>query len=139
MSSIRRQINIAAPSRAVWRMITTADGWASWYADEARFDGRDGGRVTLVGEDDDGNPLEEVGLVVTWRPTSRLVIRWDSNSPAPTKGTEITFNIARDGDETRVSLVHAGAGILEDEEGRKALDLTWRRALSSLREALEEG
>lgn len=137
MSSIRRQINISASPTTVWRALTTADGWKSWYADDARIDGRAGGRVVLTTEDDDGNPVEEVGIIHTWRPTSRLEIAWDNNSKAVTKGTRVTFNIARDGEETRLSLIHAGTGVLEDAAGAKALDDAWRRALTALREGLE--
>ncbi|MCB9759019.1 MAG: SRPBCC domain-containing protein [Alphaproteobacteria bacterium] len=138
MSAIRRQINIAAPTRTVWNMLTTSDGWCAWYADQARVDGRKGGRVVLTIEDDDGNPVDEVGTIHTWRPTSRLEISWDSSSPAVTKGTRLTFNLARDGDETRVALIHGGAGVLEDPEGRAELDKTWRRALKALQSALED-
>lgn len=136
MASIRRQINIAAPIRSVWRMLTTPEGWTSWYADQARIDPRSGGRVTLVSEGDEG-PVEEVGLLHIFRPTSHLEISWDSRSPAPTRGTHLTFNLARDGEETRVSLVHSGGGPLEEEASRKELEDTWRRALTALRDALE--
>lgn len=138
MPSIRRQINIAVAPTTVWRALTTADGWKSWYADEARIDGRAGGRVVLQTQDDDGNPVEEVGTIHTWRPTSRLEIAWDNGSKAVTKGTRVTFNIARDGEETRLSLIHAGAGVLDDAAGLKALDDAWRQALAALRDALEE-
>lgn len=138
MASIRRQINIAAPIRAVWKMLTTPEGWTGWYADEARIDARSGGRVTLVTEGDEG-PVEEVGLLHIFRPTSHLEISWDSRSPAPTRGTHLAFYLARDGEETRVSLVHSGGGVLEDEAARKGLDDTWRRALASLRDSLEAG
>lgn len=137
MAAIRRNIHINAAPRAVWRTLTTSEGWTSWYADEARMDGRKGGRVVLVSEDDEGNPVEEVGTVLTWRPTSRLEISWDSNSPAPTRGTMLTFSIARDGGETRVALVHSGGGPLDDEEARSQLDTTWRQSLNALRDVLE--
>lgn len=139
MASIRRFIHIAAGSRAVWRMLTTAEGWTSWYADEARVDGRKGGRVVLTSEDDDGEPVEEVGTILTWRPTSKFEIRWDGNSPGATKGTVLSFSIAKEGDETRVGLVHSGGGLLEDPEARDALDKTWRQSLQGLRDCLEEG
>lgn len=138
MTAIRRQIHIAAGPRAVWRMLTTAEGWTSWYADEARIDGRKGGRITLTSEGDDGEPVEEVGTIMTFRPTSKFELRWDSNSPAVTKGTMLVFSVARDGDETRLGLVHSGGGLLQDEEQRAAQDKTWRQSLQALRDALED-
>lgn len=138
MSAIRHQINIAAPIRTVWTALTTADGLMSWWADEARIDPRPGGRVVVTTEDDDGNPLEERGLFIELRPTRKIEIAWDSAGKAPTKGTRITFQLARDRGETRVSLVHSGGGVLNDEEARASLSKDWSRALKSLRSALED-
>jgi uncharacterized protein YndB with AHSA1/START domain len=138
VASIRRQINIDATPRAVWEALTTAEGWLGWYADEARLDPRKGGRVTLVTEGLDGEPVTEVGLILTWRPSSRLEIAWDSNSPAPTKGTTLSFQIARDGEETRVALVHSGGGILEEEEERESLEKEWKQAFLALRAVFED-
>jgi uncharacterized protein YndB with AHSA1/START domain len=128
LAAIREQINIAVGPRVVWRALTTAEGWTSFYADEARIDPREGGRVELISEDDDGEPVSEVGIIHTFRPTSRFEICWDSTGKAETKGTTLSFNIARDGDETRVALVHSGGGVLEDEERRAVLAKTWRQA-----------
>lgn len=137
MTAIRQQINIDASPRAVWRALTTEAGVTSWWVDEARMDARAGGRVVLTSQDDEGNPLEERGIFHEIRPTRKIEIAWDSSSPAPTKGTRIEFHIARDGDETRVSVVHAGGGVLEDEAARGVLDKAWRQALHALRDALE--
>ena len=138
MPSIRRHIHIAATPRAVWQALTTEEGLTGWLVDEARIDARKGGRVVLVGEDDDGNPLEEKGVIDRWRPTSHLEIVWDAVGSFPTRGTRLTFQVAIDGDETRVSLIHSGPGaILEDPEKRDQLDKDWRRALRSLQSMLE--
>lgn len=137
MPSIRQQINIAVPARTVWRALTTADGLASWWVDEARVDARPGGRIVIKTEGDDGEPVEECGMLHELRPTRRIEIAWDSNSPGPHKGTRLAFQVARDGDETRLSVVHSGSGPLDDEEAREALDDEWRRALLALRASLE--
>jgi uncharacterized protein YndB with AHSA1/START domain len=137
MASIRQQINIDAGLREVWRALSTVDGWTSWYADDARVDPRQGGRITLSAIGDDGEPVDEVGIFLTFRPTRKLEIAWDSTSPAITKGTTISFQVARDGDETRLALVHSGGGVLEDEETRDALVNEWRQAFHALRDVLE--
>ncbi len=137
MPAIRQQINIAAPTRAVWRALTTSEGLTSWWVDEARVDAREGGRIVLVSEGDDGEPVQEVGIFHELRPTRKIEIAWDKSSPAITKGTRLEFQIARDGDETRVSLVHSGAGVLDDDDARTGLEKAWKAALLSLRDALE--
>ncbi len=138
MSAIRHQINIAATVRTVWRALTTEEGVTSWWVDEARIDARTGGRIVLISEDDDGEKLEERGIFHELRATRKIEIKWDSNSPAQTRGTRIEFIVARDGDETRVCLVHSGSGVLEDEEARELLAKDWRQALLSLRSSLED-
>lgn len=137
MSSIRQQINIAAPTRSVWKALTTDEGITSWWVDSARIDARPGGRVVLTSEGDDGKPVEERGILHDIRPTRRIEIAWDSSSPAPTKGTRIEFTVARDGDETRVSVVHSGKGPLEDAVEREKIEKSWKQALIALRQSLE--
>lgn len=138
MASIRHQINIAAPARAVWNALTTEQGLTSWWVDAARVEPRQGGRIVLESEGDEGERVEERGMFHEIRPTRRIEIAWDGNSPGPTRGTRIEFAVARDGDETRLSLVHSGGGVLEDEEAREQLDRSWRAALRALRDHLEE-
>jgi len=137
MSSIRHQINIAANPRAIWAALTTAEGWTSWYADEARVDARKGGRIVLISEDDEGEPVEEIGIILTYRPTSRLEVQWDSHGKASTRGGRLSFNIARDGEDTRVALVHSGGEVLNDEEARAGLEKAWGFAFKALRGHLE--
>lgn len=138
MPAIRQQINIATSPRTVWRALTTAEGLMSWWVDEARVDAREGGRIVLTSEGEDGAPLEERGLFLTIRPTRKIEIAWDRNSPAETRATRIEFNIGKDGDDTRVSVIHSGAGPLDDEAARAVLDKAWRSALQTLRQTLEE-
>jgi uncharacterized protein YndB with AHSA1/START domain len=138
MSAIRQQINISAPQRTVWSVLTSAEGWKSWWADDARLEPREGGRIVLVSEGADGKAVEERGIVHEMRPTRKLEIAWDANSPAPTRGTRLQFTISRDGDETRLALVHSGGGVLDDDAARDVLDKEWRDGLRTLRESLEK-
>lgn len=137
MPAIRQQINIAASPRVVWRSLTTADGLTSWWVDEARVDARKGGRIVLMSEDDEGEPMEERGVFLEVRPTRKLEIAWDSTGKALTKGSRVQFQLARDGDETRVLVVHQGGKALEDPEIHEQLNKGWRAALRALRGSLE--
>lgn len=138
MPAVRQQINVAASPRAVWRAFTTADGLTSWWVDEARVEARTGGRVVLVSEDDDGEPMEERGVILEYRPTRKLEIAWDNVGKAPTKGSRVQVQLARAGDETRVVVVHSGGAALEDPEHHEQLSKSWRSALRALRGALED-
>lgn len=137
MPAIRRQINIAASPRAIWRALTTSEGLASWWVDDARVEEREGGRVVLNTEDDDGNPVEERAMIHTWRPTSHLEFAFDKIGQSDYKGSRVAFKLARDGDETCLTLVHSGGEALEDEGKRATMDTAWRQALSALQASLD--
>ncbi|MCB9676867.1 MAG: SRPBCC domain-containing protein [Alphaproteobacteria bacterium] len=137
MASVRQQINIAASPRVVWRQLTTKEGLCSWWADDATLQAHQGGRIVLANEgDDEGQKVEERGVFLEHRPTRKLEIKWDTSSPAPTAGSRVRFQLARDGEETRVSVVHTGA-FLDDEEVFARYDKEWRSALKALRGSLE--
>ncbi|MBT3217593.1 MAG: SRPBCC domain-containing protein [Proteobacteria bacterium] len=138
MSAIRQQISIAAAVRTVWRALTTNDGLTSWWVDEARVDARAGGTVTLTAEDDDGNPREERGIFHSIVPTRKIEIHWDQGSPAPTCGSRIQFSLARDRGETRLSVIHSGGDVGDDEELHDLLEKEWRQSLFALRSYLED-
>lgn len=136
MAAIRHQINIAVPVRTVWNALTTESGLVSWWADKARVDARPGGRIVLQRAGAEGE-TEERGIFHELRPTRRIEIAWDTNSPGPSRGTRVAFQVARDGDETRVALVHSGGGALDEDESRAALESEWKDRLNKLRAALE--
>ena len=137
MAAIRRHVYIANGARAVWQALTTAEGLEKWLAEDARVDGRVGGRVVLSGTDLDSEH-DLVGIIHTWRPTSRLEISWDSIGVAETKGSSVLFQVARDGDETKVNIVHSGGEATDDEERREKLDNAWKVALETLQALLDE-
>jgi len=135
LATVRQQINIAASARIVWNALTTAEGLTSWWVDEARVDTRPGGRIVITTEDDDGAPLEEIGMFQQLRPTRKVEITWDSGSRGPLRKTRLEFVLARDKDETRVAVIHSG--IEETEDDNAALEKEWRQALLALRSSLE--
>ena len=137
MPAIRRHVYIAASQRTVWRALTTAEGLASWLVDEARVDPRNGGRIVWTYEGDDGEPINDIGTILKWRPTSHLEIKWDRSNKGPGAGSRLSFQLARDGDETRLSLVHGGGEAFDDEVQRSAMDKEWRQALTALQGQLD--
>lgn len=138
MASVRQQINVAVGPRALWRAFTTADGLASWWVDSGRIDAKEGGRVVLDTEDDEGNTLQECGIIRVYRPTRALEFTFDRAPETPWAGSTVKVALARDGADTRVVIVHSGKSeTFTDEAKRDALVREWRGALRSLRGALE--
>jgi uncharacterized protein YndB with AHSA1/START domain len=139
MAAIRQQINIATSLRSVWNAITTADGVASWLADEARVEPRSGGRVVFTHKVPDSDEVvEERGMFHVFRPTRDVEIAWDSAGKAPARGTRVSMQIAMDGDEVRLRIVHSGGGILDDDAARDELEKQWKGRLLALRKRFEE-
>ena len=134
MPAIRRQINIAASPRAVWRALTTSEGLARWWDPDVRMDGREGGRIVVGAED----TAQARGMVHTWRPTSHLELSFDKGGASEWRGSHVAFKLARDADESRLTMVHSGGEALEDEARRKTLEGQWDRALVALQTALDE-
>jgi uncharacterized protein YndB with AHSA1/START domain len=137
MPAIRHHVHIAASPRQVWRALTTSDGLMSWWVDAAQVETRKGGRIVVEFEDDEGNPIEARGMIQTFRPTSHFEIVWDHMGEFPTRGSRLSFQIARDGDETRVSIVHIGGPALDEDESRVAMTKEWKRDLRALQSLLD--
>lgn len=136
MSSVRQQINIAAAPRAVWGKLTTTEGLMEWLVDSARADFAEGGRIVLGMEGDDGQPVEERGLFLAVKPTRLVEVNFERVGKGPWAGTRLAVQMARDGDETRVSVVHSG--FPDDDTSRlESADADWKRALKALRGCLE--
>jgi uncharacterized protein YndB with AHSA1/START domain len=139
MPAIRRHILIATSTRAVWNAISTPEGLCRWLVAEARLEPRSGGRVVLARIGADGLREEARGMVHKWRPTSHLEIAFDRLGDHPSRGSLVAFQVARDGDETRLSVVQSGGEQLEDEAAAASLDDRWRKDLERLQAALDEG
>lgn len=137
MPAIRQQINIAASPSAVWRALTTSEGLASWWVDEARVDARTGGRVVLKSINDEGEPIEERGIFLDFTPTRRIEIAWDTLGDGHPRGQRVQFHVARAGGETRISMVLSGGEDLDDDDVHTSLTRDWRASLKALRDNLE--
>lgn len=132
MSTIRRPIQIAAPTRMVWNTLLSTDGILRWLGTAGRVDPREGGRflcTMATGE-------ELSGMINSWRPTAKAEILFDKHSAAPWGGTTLTFSVARDGTESAVHVLHAGPS-LDDDAVSAPLDAQWKTLLTRLRDALE--
>lgn len=138
MPAIRRHILIASSTRSVWNAISTPEGLSRWLVAEARLEPRSGGRVMLARIGADGLREEARGMVHKWRPTSHLEIAFDRLGDHPSRGSHVAFQVARDGDETRLSVVQSGGENLEDDAQVALLDDRWRKDLERLQTALDE-
>ena len=133
MSTIRRPIQINAPTRAVWNALITTEGIAGWLG-SGRVDGREGGRFVCKL----ASGGEVTGIVNCWRPTAKAEVVFDKHSAAPWGGTTLTFAVARDGKQAAVHVLHGGA-TLDDDAVSAPLDAQWKTWLVAVRDQLEAG
>ena len=137
LPAIRALINIAASPRDVWNALITPEGLSGWLVQGARIEPRAGGRVVwTLPPAAEAEPVEARGMLHTFRPTSHIEIAWDRGGTFPARGTRMAFSLARDGDETRLSLVHSGEP-LDDEALRAELEKGWKRDLKALQTLLD--
>lgn len=136
MSAIRHQISIDASSRSVWAALTTEAGVKAWWADQARLDAREGGRIvvtTQIGEE----AVEQAGIFHIVKPTRQLEIAWDAAGKAPTRGARTQLQVGRRDGETKVHVVISGGAGMDDPEAHAAVDAFWKEAMLRLRRHLE--
>ena len=138
MSSVRQQISIAATPRKVWSHLTTLEGMLDWLVEGGRLEARAGGRVILEIDKDGESTFEAAGTFHTLRPTRKIEIAFDRAGQGDWLGSHLQILVARDGEETRVSIVHRGTeGVFAEEESCDGLESFWKHALRALRGSLE--
>ncbi len=110
------------------------------------FEPGEGGRLTQTLA---GGKVFEIGRIRAWEPPSRLVFGWRQASFAPGQDTEVEVRFEPVGEETRVTVAHAGwdsvpASHVARHGFPNALFLTrhgewWRSLLASYRNVLDAG
>jgi len=131
----------ACSPRQAWAAVSTAEGLAGWWCDSARIEARAGGRVVLAFvEDDPEAPAEARGMLHTCRPTSHLEIAFDRAGTGPLRGHRYAFQLARDGEETRITATLTLPEPTEGEDGeaaRATADKDLARSLRALQSLLD--
>ena len=135
MVDIIHRIGIKAPMSKVYEAVSTPKGVAGWWTRETT--GRAGGAMTSVFRSPDGKEIgrmdfdllkAEPGKNVQWRFTA---------GPEEWVGTDLTFELSRDGDQTLIVFGHRNWR--EAVEFMAHCSMKWATFLLSLREFVETG
>ena len=135
MVDIIHKIGIKAPLSKVYEAVSTPKGVAGWWTRETT--GRAGGAMTSVFHSPDGKEIgrmdfdllkAEPGKNVQWRFTA---------GPEEWVGTDLTFELSRDGDQTLIVFGHRNWR--EAVEFMAHCSMKWATFLLSLREFVETG
>lgn len=137
MVDIIHRIGIKAPVSKVYEALATVDGVAGWWTRETSGDSRVGGTVTTRFRSPDGRELGRMDFDVV-RLTPERAVQWRFTSgPEEWVGTDVTFDLSREGDQTLILFGH--------RNWREAIDFTahcsmkWATFLLSLRALVETG
>src|SRR5689334_9023795 len=130
---IERTVELAHPPGKVWAALTTAEGLAAWFGNEAAIDLRPGGsaRMTFAGGYTADMRVERVEepsvFAYTWQ-----IFGLPEDDP---RRTYVEFTLEPTGTGTRLRVVESGFAQLPEDAHRKAYDGNtegWVRELDEL-------
>ena len=131
---IARTVELAHPPRKVWAALTTAEGLAAWFGDEATIDLRPGGAAQMrwAGEGFTARMRverveEPTVFAFTWG-----IFGLPEDDP---RRTYVEFTLEPAGAGTRLTVVESGFAQLPEEAYRKAYDGNtdgWAKELGEL-------
>ena len=117
---IERTVEIGRPPDQVWAALTTADGLAAWFGNEATIDLRPGGsaRMRWTGGETAEMRVERVEeprvFGFTWH-----IFGLPEDDP---RRTYVEFTLEPSGSGTRLTVVESGFAQLPEDAYRKAYD-----------------
>jgi uncharacterized protein YndB with AHSA1/START domain len=137
MPDIVHRIGIRAPLSQVHAAVSSAEGIAGWWTRETTETSKGGGSMDVRFRSPAGVEIGRMAFDVT-RVHSGEEVRWRFTAgPDEWVGTEVTFQLARDGDLTL--LVFGHRNWREQVEFMAHCSMKWAVFLLSLRQLVEAG
>lgn len=137
MVDIMHRIGIRAPASKVYDAVATAQGVAGWWTRDTTGTTEAGPAVNVRFRHQDGNELGQMDFAMTRLEPAREVHWRFLAGPPEWVGTDVTFQLAQDGDMTIVNFGHRGWK--EPVEFMAHCSMKWAVFLLSLREFVERG
>jgi uncharacterized protein YndB with AHSA1/START domain len=133
---IVHRIGIKAPAAKVYEAVATARGVAGWWTRDTTGTAKVGGRLDVRFQKD-GKEIGRMDFEMT-RLTPDREVRWRMLAGPPEwVGTDVTFELAQDGDMTILNFGHRNWK--EPVEFMAHCSMKWAVFLLSLREFVETG
>jgi len=130
---IERTLDVSPPPHVVWAALTTAEGLAAWFGQEAAIDLRPGGAARLAWE---GGHVAELRVERVEAPSVfGYTWRVDGVPEDDPRRTYVEFTLEPIATGTRLRVVESGFAQLPDEAHRKGLESHtegWGRELAEL-------
>jgi len=137
MADIIHRIGIRSPAAQVYNALSTLDGLAHWWTQDVTGDDRIGGKLEFNFRTKAGDLIGTIGMEVQAFDTPNEV-RWRCvDEPAEWAGTEVTFELSQQDDQTIVLFGHRNWR--EATEFTAHCSMKWATFLLSLRDYVESG
>ena len=137
MADIVHRIGIRAPAAKVYEAVATTGGIAGWWTRETTTSGANGSMADVRFRDPGGKEIGRMEFEITRLDPNREVHWRFSSGPPEWLGTDVTFELAEDGDMT--VLVFGHRDWKEPVEFMAHCSMKWAVFLLSLREFAETG
>lgn len=132
MPDIIHRIGIACPASDVYKALTTDEGLSQWWTTDTKGAGEVGSVIQFrfAGDGPDFEVVElQTDTMVRWKHSGEMPNAW--------MGTEITFQLNSEGDQTYVFFSHSNWKQASEFMGH--CSTKWAVFLLSLKDAIETG
>jgi uncharacterized protein YndB with AHSA1/START domain len=137
MVDIIHRIGIKSPEAEVYKALATIKGLAHWWTEEVEGDERVGGKIKFRFRSESGEIKGEMSMEVL-ELNPQKDVRWRCiDGPAEWIGTDITFQLSPQDDQTIIIFGHRNWR--EPVEFMAHCSMKWAVFLLSLREYVETG
>jgi uncharacterized protein YndB with AHSA1/START domain len=137
MVNIIHRIGIRSAPDKVYKALSTIQGLASWWTKEVEGDEQIGGKIKFTFRDETGGIKGQMAMEVQ-ELNSQKNVRWRCvDGPDEWVGTEVTFDLSQQDDQTIIIFGHRNWK--EQTDFTAHCSMKWAVFLLSLRDYVESG
>ncbi len=137
MADIIHRIGIKSPATQVYKALSTLDGLAHWWTEDVTGDDQIGGKLEFNFRTKAGETIGKIGMEVETLNAPDKVQWRCVDEPEEWLGTDITFDLSQQDDQTIVLFGHRNWR--EATEFTSHCSMKWATFLLSLRDYVESG
>jgi uncharacterized protein YndB with AHSA1/START domain len=137
MVDIIHRLGVRAPASKVYEALATTDGVAGWWTTETTGTSEVGGKINVRFLGREGREIGHMDMEVLELERNRKVHWRFEDGPPEWIGTDVTFDLQQDGDQTIILFGHRNWR--EAAEFMAHCSMKWATFLLSLKQLVETG
>ncbi len=137
MADILHRVGIKAPASKVYAALSTIEGVAGWWTKETSGSSKIGETIGVRFHSPDGKEIGSMSMEVAALDPDKKVQWRVKSGPDEWVGTDVEFNLSRDGEQTIVLFGHKNWRLAN--EFMSHCSMKWATFMLSLRELVETG